>query len=45
MDSSVRTAAADDDADVVVNVELVTNALGVTTPESQAIEVLLKRQF
>ena len=45
MDSSVRTAAADDDADVVVNVELVTNALGVTTPESEAIEVLLKRQF
>ena len=45
VNSCVGTAATDDDADVVVNVELVTNALGVTTPESQAIEVLLKRQF
>ena len=37
VDSSVRTAATDDDADVVVNVELVADALGVATPECEAI--------
>ena len=42
MYSRVGAAAADDDADVVVNVELVAYALGVTTPECEAIKVLLK---
>ena len=42
MYSRVGAAAADDDADVVVNVELVADALGVATPECEAIEVLLK---
>ena len=35
--SRVGAAAADDDADVVVNVELVADALGVATPECEAI--------
>ena len=42
MYSRVGAAAADDNADVVVNVELVADALGMTTPEREAIEVLLK---
>ena len=40
--SCFGTASADYNADVVVNVELVTDAFGVATPERQAIEVLLK---
>ena len=35
--SRVGAAAADDDADVVVNIELVADALGVATPECEAI--------
>ena len=42
--SRVRAAAADDNADVVVNVELVADALGVATPECEAVQVLLKVQ-
>ena len=42
MYSRVGAAAADDDADVVVNVELVADALGVATPECEAVQVLLK---
>ena len=37
MYSRVGSAAADDNADVVVNVELVADALGMTTPECEAI--------
>ena len=37
MYSRVGAAAADDNADVVVNVELVADALGVATPECEAI--------
>ena len=43
--SSFGPAAADDNADVVVNVELVADALGVATPKRQAIKVLLKQKF
>ena len=42
MNSCVGTAATDDDADVVINVELVADAFRVAAPESQAIQVLLK---